>query len=59
MNFDAAGEVEATADGCLDEGDLFQTDHRVRVASYVRVNVLDFLRGYLDEYGRHEFCEDG
>jgi len=42
MDFDAAGEVEASLDGCFDDGDLFELDHRVRWASYVRVNVMDF-----------------
>ena len=42
MDFDAAGEVEATLDGCFDDGDLFELDHRVRGSSRVRVNVRDF-----------------
>ncbi len=39
MDFDAAGEVEATVDGSFDDGDLFDMDHRDTASSYVRVNV--------------------
>ncbi len=39
MDLDAAGEVETSFDGCFDDGDLFQSDHRRRDLSCVRVNV--------------------
>jgi hypothetical protein len=42
MNFDATGEIEAAADRCFDDGDLLQADHRVRMASCVRVNGMNF-----------------
>ena len=28
MDLDAAGEVEAAFDGCVDDGGFFETDHR-------------------------------
>jgi hypothetical protein len=44
MDFYAAGEIEASFDGCVDDGDLLQTDHREGTASCVRVNVwLDLI----------------
>jgi hypothetical protein len=43
MDFYAAGEIEASFDGCFDDGDLFQVDHRVRASSYVRVNVAGLI----------------
>jgi hypothetical protein len=39
MNLDVAGEIEAALDGCVDDGDLFEVDHRVGASSCVRVNV--------------------
>ena len=39
MDLDAAGEVEASFDGCIDDGDFFEPDHRRRDLSCVRVNV--------------------
>jgi hypothetical protein len=45
MDFDAAGEIEASFDGRFDDGDFFQSDHRKRNLSCVRVNVwLDKFR---------------
>lgn len=42
MDLDAAGEIEASFDRCVDDVDLFQMDHREGTASCVRVN------GWLD-----------
>jgi hypothetical protein len=39
MDFDAAGEVEASFDRRVDDGDLFEVNHRARTSSCVRVNV--------------------
>jgi hypothetical protein len=43
MDFDATGEIEATVNGCFDDGDLLQANHRARMASCIRVNGLDFF----------------
>ena len=43
MDFHAAGEVEASFDGCVDDRDFFQVDHRARASSYVRVNVAGLI----------------
>jgi hypothetical protein len=49
MDFDAAGEVETTVDGRVDDRDFFEPDHRRLDLSCVRVNV------WLDEFGRRLF----
>jgi quercetin dioxygenase-like cupin family protein len=45
MDFNAAGEVEAAFDGCFDNGDFLQVDHRLRASSCVRVNVAGLIPG--------------
>jgi hypothetical protein len=49
MDLDAAGEVEATLYRRVDDGDFFETDHRRRCLSCVRVNV------WLDVFCRRPF----
>jgi hypothetical protein len=51
MDFDAAGEIEAPFDGCVDDGDLFEADHRRWDLSCVRV-----MCGWI--YLAEDFCED-
>jgi hypothetical protein len=66
MDFDAAGEIEASLDGCVDDGDLFEADHLRWDLSCVRVmggriylGLIIFVREIFYECGPDESCEDG